>query len=103
MKSALLRPDDSPREDTDQAIHVRPFNSDQNYEHDSEDDYETDPSKFSEHNNDNDNDYSDDDDDDDDDDHQNEHDEEAGDWMNQFKHVFQDWKYIAAKFTVILT
>lgn len=82
MKSALLRPDDSPREDTDQAINVRPYNSDQTYEHDSEDDFETDHSDFSEHNNDNDNDYSDDDDDDDDP-------EEAGDWTNQFKQVFK--------------
>ncbi|XP_020632387.1 B-cell linker protein-like isoform X2 [Orbicella faveolata] len=66
VKSALLRPDDQPREDTDQAINVRPYNSDQSTatEQDSEDDYQTDNSDFSEHNNDNDNDYGDDDDDD---------------------------------------
>lgn len=84
MKSALLRPDDSPREDTDQAINVRPYNAAN--EHDSEDDFATDHSDFSEHNNDNDNDYSDDDDDDDDDDNY-EDDEEAGDWSNQFKQL----------------
>lgn len=88
MKSALLRPDDQPREDTDQAINVRPYNSDQNTgtEHDSEDDYDTDHSDFSEHN-DNDNDYGDDDYDDEDD--RYDHDEQAGDWTNQFKRV---WK-----------
>ena len=87
MKSALLRPDDQPREDTDQAINVRPYNSDQNagIERDSEDDYETDQSDFSEHN-DNDNDDSDDDDDEDE---RYDNDEQAGDWTSQFKRV---WK-----------
>ena len=94
MKSALLRPDNSPREDTDQAVNVRPYNRYQHAgnEHDYENDFETGHSDFSEHNNDNDNDYSDDDDDDeddDDDDDRNEHDEEAGDWTNQFKQVFK--------------
>lgn len=100
MKSALLRPDDNPppREDTDQAINVRPYNSDQTYEHDSEDDFETDHSDF---NNDNDNDYSDNDDDDDDDDHYG-HDEEAGDWTkNKFSKLKKyRRKIVVTAFTV---
>ena len=86
MKSALLRPDDQPRaEDTDQAINVRPYNSDQDTatEQDPEDDFQTDNSDFSEHDNDNDNDYGDDDDDDE----NYDHDEQAGDWTNQIKRV----------------
>lgn len=92
MKSALLRPGDQPREDTDQAINVRPYNSDQSTatEQDSEDDYQTDNSDFSEHNNDNDNDYGDDDDDDE----SYDHDEQAGDWTSQYKRVWKLRKQI---------
>lgn len=66
-KSALLRPDSQPREDTDQAVNVRPYSTDeQKQDFDDEDDFETGHSDFSAHDNDNDNDYSDDDYDDDD-------------------------------------
>ena len=83
-KSALLRPDSAPREDTDQAIHVRPYN--EYKENADDDDFETHHNDFSEHDNDNDKDYSDDDDDDDDDDRYDP-DEKSGDWMNRFKRV----------------
>lgn len=68
----MMRPDDSPGEDSDQAVNVRPYNE---HASDKQDDdvYETNQHDgFRENDNDNDNDYSDDDDDDD------EPDEEAG-------------------------
>ena len=64
MKSALLRPDDSsPKEDSDQAVNVRPFNEQAKDKYD-DDDYDTNLDESRENDNDNDNDYRDDDDDD---------------------------------------
>lgn len=62
-KSALLRPDNEPTEDTDtdQAVNVRPYSTEEQKE-DFDEDSDTGHSDFSAHDNDNDDDYNDDDD-----------------------------------------
>ncbi|XP_058964646.2 uncharacterized protein [Pocillopora verrucosa] len=62
-KSALLRPDSEPTEDTDtdQAVNVRPYSTEEQKE-DFDEDSDTGHSDFSAHDNDNDDDYNDDDD-----------------------------------------
>lgn len=60
-KSALLRPDSEPTEDTDQAVNVRPYSTEEQKQ-DFDQDFDTGHSDFSAHDNDNDDDYKDDDD-----------------------------------------
>ena len=59
VKSALLRPDDSPKGDSDLAVNVRPFNEHSTEETD-DDDYDTNHDEFRDNDNNNDNDYSED-------------------------------------------
>lgn len=63
VKSALLRPDDSPKGDSDLAVNVRPFNEQSTEKTD--DDYDTNDDEFRENDNSNDNDYSEDEEDED--------------------------------------
>ena len=71
-KSALLRTDASSKEDSYQAVNVRPYNA-----HVTDEDNDSNQDEFRENDNDNDND-SDSDDDDDDDDYEGEPDYQAG-------------------------